>query len=71
MIVMSKFKKTFKYENCKSCEYTCDKSSMCTDCNGNNHYSELYEADPNCVHKIISAGGGGVICKKCKGWFCF
>lgn len=32
---------------------------------------ELWEADPNCVHDIQSAPGGGVKCTKCRGWFCY
>ena len=32
---------------------------------------ELWDANPNCKHKIINASGGGVKCIKCGGWFCF
>ena len=32
---------------------------------------ELYDADPDCKHKVIDANGGGVKCIKCTGWFCF
>lgn len=32
---------------------------------------ELWEADPNCVHDIQHAPGGGVKCTKCRGWFCY
>lgn len=31
----------------------------------------LWEADPNCVHDIQSASGGGIRCTKCSGWFCY
>lgn len=31
----------------------------------------LYNADKNCEHEIENASGGGIVCKKCKGWFCF
>lgn len=32
---------------------------------------ELWEADPTCKHKIVSARGGGVRCTKCGGWCCY
>ena len=32
--------------------------------------SELWDADPDCKHEVISAPGGGVKCTKCKGWYC-
>lgn len=32
---------------------------------------ELWEANPNCVHDIQPAPGGGVKCTKCPGWFCY
>ena len=32
---------------------------------------ELWGADPNCNHKIVTARGGGVKCTKCQGWFCY
>ena len=32
---------------------------------------ELWDANPNCKHKIINASGGGVKCIKYGGWFCF
>jgi len=32
---------------------------------------ELYNADPECDHHIVSAPGGGVKCNKCAGWFCY
>lgn len=31
----------------------------------------LYDADPNCMHEIVDAPGGGVRCEKCGGWFCY
>lgn len=34
----------------------------------------LYDADPNCKHTIRAKEmweGGGVVCTKCRGWFCF
>lgn len=31
---------------------------------------ELWEADPECVHNIVHASGGGVKCTKCSGWTC-
>lgn len=31
---------------------------------------ELYNADPDCEHNIVSASGGGVKCTKCNGWYC-
>lgn len=30
----------------------------------------LYDADPNCKHKIVSLWSG-VKCSKCSGWFCY
>ena len=32
---------------------------------------ELWNADPNCKHNIVSARGGGVRCTKCGGWMCY
>lgn len=32
---------------------------------------ELWGADPNCEHNIISMPSGGVRCTKCKGWCCY
>lgn len=34
----------------------------------------LYDADPNCKHTIRAKEiweGGGTVCTKCGGWFCF
>lgn len=34
----------------------------------------LYDADPKCRHSIRAKSmseGGGVECRKCKGWFCY
>lgn len=31
---------------------------------------ELYNADPNCKHEIVS-DSSGIRCKKCGGWFCY
>lgn len=31
----------------------------------------LYNADPNCMHDVRPAPGGGVRCTKCHGWFCY
>lgn len=34
----------------------------------------LYDADPNCKHEVRAKEmheGGGVECRKCKGWFCY
>lgn len=31
---------------------------------------ELFDADPECEHNIISKWSG-VQCLKCNGWFCF
>lgn len=33
--------------------------------------TELHDANPNCTHDIVSAGGEGIRCSKCHGWFCF
>jgi len=35
---------------------------------------KLYNADPNCQHSIRAKElweGGGIECRKCKGWFCY
>lgn len=32
---------------------------------------ELWDANPNCIHDIQPASGGGVKCTKCSGWFCY
>ena len=32
---------------------------------------DLFDADLNCKHEVVSAPGGGVKCTKCPGWFCF
>lgn len=37
----------------------------------NDDGSDLWDADPNCKHEVVSAPGGGAKCRKCKGWFCF
>jgi hypothetical protein len=33
----------------------------------------LYDGDPDCDHEIYDNfyGGGGIKCKKCRGWFCY
>jgi hypothetical protein len=31
---------------------------------------ELYNADPNCKHQVVSLWSG-VKCIHCKGWFCY
>lgn len=31
----------------------------------------LYNAVLTCRHKIVPASGGGIVCKKCGGWFCY
>jgi hypothetical protein len=31
----------------------------------------LYGSDLNCDHEITSSSGGGALCRKCNGWFCF
>ena len=33
--------------------------------------NELFDADPDCEHHVVSAKSGGVKCLKCRGWFCF
>jgi hypothetical protein len=37
----------------------------------NKDEEELWNADPNCKHKIVNANGGGIRCIKCGGWFCY
>jgi hypothetical protein len=48
-----------------------EKLLLLTDETEENDDEELYDADPNCKHKIVSSGFSGVVCKKCKGWFCY
>lgn len=31
----------------------------------------LFNADPNCEHKIEAQPSGGIRCVKCNGWFCY
>lgn len=65
-------KKVFPFECCKSCTNTVGKSRDCKNCEDGSKYAELYDADPNCVHKLISpAIGGGLRCKYCNGWICY
>lgn len=33
--------------------------------------NDLWAADPNCLHVTRNGDGGGVVCTKCRGWFCF
>lgn len=63
--------KIFKTEVCKRCEYTFGKSKICNKCKNGSKLSELYNANPNCIHSIRSSSNGGVYCIKCNGWFCF
>ena len=38
------------------------------------HFEEedlMYNADPNCDHKIELVPDGGIKCTKCSGWFCY
>lgn len=32
---------------------------------------ELFSADPDCLHWVKNAPGGGIRCVRCRGWFCF
>ena len=32
---------------------------------------ELWAADPNCEHEIVYPSGGGIKCRKCRGWCCY
>jgi hypothetical protein len=32
---------------------------------------ELLSADPDCLHWVKRAPGGGIRCVRCSGWFCF
>jgi hypothetical protein len=31
----------------------------------------LWEALEGCKHVIQSGPGGGIVCNKCRGWFCY
>ena len=33
--------------------------------------TDLHDADPACEHDVGAAPGGGVKCRKCRGWFCY
>lgn len=66
---MSGFVKKFPYEACKTCESTAKRSERCKTCEDGSNHAELWDADPNCVHKIVA--GNGVRCTKCGGWCCF
>lgn len=61
--------KSFKFEECKSCEYVVGLSQECNTCVDGCYYSELWNADENCIHEIIE--GNGIRCTKCGGWFCY
>ena len=32
---------------------------------------DLFDADPICLHEVISPFFSGVCCVKCNGWFCY
>lgn len=38
---------------------------------GSKWNDELWNANPNCDHRVISPSGGGVKCIKCNGWICY
>lgn len=60
-----------KFESCKNCTENKSRSKDCKECDGQSHFHELYDADPECRHNIKCASGGGIKCTKCGGWFCF
>lgn len=33
--------------------------------------TELFSADPDCLHWVKGAPGGGIRCRRCGGWFCW
>lgn len=59
------------YNNCVLCARNNKKDKACNDCDGTTKFDELYDADPDCKHNVVSSSGGGVHCTKCTGWFCF
>lgn len=60
-----------KDENyCKPCSNHLHEE-VCSKCDGNSEYDELWEADDSCRHEIVSAAGGWIRCTKCTGWFCY
>ena len=61
----------FKFDSCKICSKANSGSGDCKNCNGHINVDELYEADPDCEHDITDASGGGIVCTKCGGWFCY
>ena len=40
---------------------------------GRDHSTQtvLWNSDPECVHELVSGPGGGIVCSKCRGWFCY
>lgn len=32
---------------------------------------DLWGAEPGCTGRVVSGHGGGVVCTKCGGWFCY
>ena len=68
-IKIAVFKKSFKFEECRSCTYTVGKSKECNTCKDGNGLYELWNADENCEHEILA--GNGIRCTKCSGWFCY
>lgn len=41
-----------------------------TDDPDDNDTGELYDADPECDHEIVTLWSG-IKCRKCPGWFCY
>jgi hypothetical protein len=37
----------------------------------NDEEHDLFDADPNCEHETKLHPSGGIVCKKCSGWFCY
>lgn len=60
-----------KFKCCIDCEYHNSNPNTCKSCEDADNYQELYNADPDCIHDIVSASGGGIRCTKCNGWFCY
>lgn len=60
---------------CEFCGLSEHDPKIINECRSNPPtWPDLHGGDPNCAHDIRTKElweGGGVECRKCKGWFCF
>ena len=52
-------------------QYSRIKRELSAEQRMNEYEEELWDAEPDCDHEIVSASGGGIKCTKCGGWFCY